>query len=212
MKIAIIGTGRIGSTLARFWVRAGHNVILCSRHPNELETFAKELGPNASVAPCEEAARDSDLVLLAIPLGEVPRLSSAIRESVRDKVVIDACNPYPDRDGEAAKEVFREGNGTGVWTRRHLPGARIVRAFNTVRFDVLQSEANRPGDPIGVPIASDDSSALKVVSDLVRDAGHGAVVVGELKRAKEFDPNTKPFASGASTTELEKMFGLRKAA
>ena len=201
----------MGFGFARFWVRSGHDVILCSRHPGELEGFVKELGPKASVATCEEAARDAEIALLAIPLGEIPRLSNVIRESLRGKIVMNACNPYPERDGEAANEVFREGTGTGVWTSKYLPGARIVRAFNSVRFDVLQSEANRPGDPIGVPIASDDPAALKIVSGLVRD-GLGAVVVGELKRAREFDPNTTPYASGASTTELEKVFGLRKAA
>jgi predicted dinucleotide-binding enzyme len=212
MKIGLIGTGNIGGTLARLWAGAGHEVILSSRHPDQLKPLAKKLGAKAKTATPEEAAREGDVVLLSIPLGETPNLSQELKEALRGKIVMDTCNPYPERDGEAAREVFHEGLGTGVWTARQIPGARIVRAFNSVYFRLLESEAHRPGDPIGVPLASDDQQALQIVSQLVRDAGFGPVVVGELKRAREFDNGTPVYASGASQSQLERAFGIRKAA
>jgi 8-hydroxy-5-deazaflavin:NADPH oxidoreductase len=211
MRIGIIGSGNIGETLARLWAEAGHDVILSSRHPEKLKRLAEEIGPKARAGTPDDAARGGEVVLLSIPLGEIPKLGRGVTEALRGKIVMDTCNPYPERDGDAAREVFREGMGTGVWTARHLPGARVVRAFNSVYYVTLRKEAHRSGDPVGIPLASDDDEALKIASKLVRDAGFGPVVVGELRRARDFDPGTKPYATGASVRELETMFGLRKA-
>jgi 8-hydroxy-5-deazaflavin:NADPH oxidoreductase len=210
MKIGTIGTGNIGAALARHWAKAGHELILSSRHPTELKDLAEELGAKASIGTPEDAARQGEVILLSIPLGGIPKLGKAVVDSLRGKIVMDTCNPYPGRDGDAAREVVREGMGSGLWAAKHLPGARVVKAFNTVYFKLLESEAHRSGDPVGIPLASDDEQALQTVSQLVRDAGFGPVVIGELKRAREFDVGTPPYNTGASASELETMFGLQK--
>jgi predicted dinucleotide-binding enzyme len=209
MRIGIIGCGNIGSTLARLWVEAGHEVIVSSRHPQELEDFAHELGDQACAASAEEAAQSGDVVLLSIPLGTISDLSNEVRRALQGKIVLDTCNPYPERDGEAAYEVRRMGLGTGRWTSNQLPGARIVRAFNSVPAALLQSESHRGGeDPIGVPLATDDPEALSIAVRLVQDAGFAPVIAGDLNRSKDFDPQTPPYASGARQSQLKQMLGL----
>jgi predicted dinucleotide-binding enzyme len=208
MKIGIIGSGNIGGTLAQLWVEAGHEVILSSRHPQKLIPLAHKLGKNAKVGTPEEAARLGEIVLLSIPLGEIPKLSKTIVASLADKIVMDTCNPYPERDGPAGVEALRAAEGSGEWVAHHLPGAIVVKAFNSVYYKTLQSEAHRKFDPIGIPLASNDVSAIAIVENLVREAGFGPVVVGKLQRAKEFDHGTPPYASDASVRELKKLLQI----
>ncbi len=182
--------------------------MLSSRHPDQLKTLAKELGMRASVGTPEQAAQWGDVILLSIPTGEIPKLSQNVRDALIGKIVMDSCNPFPDRDGEYGVEAQREVKGSGVWATRHLPGAKIVKAFNTVYFQQLADEAHRQGDLLGVPLAGDDKEALRVVAKLVQDAGLGPLVVGDLKSAKQFDNGTPAFVSGASVHELEEILGL----
>jgi predicted dinucleotide-binding enzyme len=208
MKIGVIGCGHIGSAIARNWVQAGHDVILSARHQENAERLAKKLGKSAQVGTPEEAARLGEVVLLTIPLLDVPKLSEEVKDALKGKIVLDTCNPYYERDGKSADEVFNSGQGTGVWTAKQIPGARIVRAFNSVHAETFETQSRRQGDPVGVPLASDDQEALSVAAKLVRDAGFGPVVVGNLEEAKRFDNGTPTYGSGASDKELRKRLGL----
>ena len=87
-----------------------------------------------------------------------------------------------------------------------FPGSRWVKAFNTVYFKTLQTEAHRNGDRVGIPLASDDAEALETAAALVRDAGFDPVLVGSLARGKEFEPDTKPYNTGMSGEELRTLF------
>lgn len=210
MKIGFIGSGKMGAVLARLWVKAGHEVILSSRHPDHLKLLAKTLGQNSKVTTPEEAARLGDVILLSIPLGEIEKLSKETLHAMKGKIVMDMCNPYPDRDGKAGNEALKDPQGSGVWVANKLPGVKVVKAFNSVYYKTLEMEAHRKMDPVGVPLASDDKHALDVVAKLVKDAGFGPVIVGPLAKAKEFDNGTPPYASDATVSELEKMLGLKK--
>ena len=86
------------------------------------------------------------------------------------------------------------------------PGSRWVKAFNTVYYKTLQTQAHRQGDRVGIPLASDDAAALDAAVVLVRDAGFDPVVVGPLARGKEFEPDTKPYNTGMSGEELRTLF------
>jgi predicted dinucleotide-binding enzyme len=120
--------------------------------------------------------------------------------------VLDTGNAYEKRDGAAAREASQDPQGSAGWAARMFPGARWVKAFNTVYFKVLEREAHRNGDRVGIPLASDDPRALDIAADLVRDAGFEPVVVGPLARGKEFEPDTPPYNTGMSARDLRALF------
>jgi 8-hydroxy-5-deazaflavin:NADPH oxidoreductase len=200
MRIGIIGAGMIGGTLGGLWARAGHQVLLSSRHPDEIGVALPSATP-------EEAARFGDVVLLAVPFAATAELSAATKAALAGKVVLDAGNPFPLRDGDAAVAVSRSGRGSGRWTAERLPGARVVKAFNTVYSETLASQAGRAGERIGIPLAADEADAMELAEALVRDAGFDAVPVGPLDEARRFDPGTPPWNTGATAAELWRLIG-----
>jgi 8-hydroxy-5-deazaflavin:NADPH oxidoreductase len=207
LKIGIIGTGHIGGTLARLWVAAGHEVLISSRHPQELKSLAASLGPRARVGTPREAAVFGEVVLVSVPYGALPQVGRDLKAELAGKVVLDTCNPYPSRDGEMAVEARKVG--TGVADPQFLPGVRLVRAFNAINSGDLASQAHRAGEPIAIPLAGDDTQALAVAERLVSDAGFAPVVVGPLSRAREFDVGTPVYTRLMTAPELRAALGLK---
>jgi 8-hydroxy-5-deazaflavin:NADPH oxidoreductase len=207
VKIGIIGTGHIGGTLATLWVQAGHEVLMSSRHPEELQALARSLGPKAHVGTPKEAAQFGEVVLVSVPYGALPQVGRDLKSELAGKIVLDTCNPYPSRDGEMAVEARRKG--TGVADPEFLPGVRLVRAFNAINSGDLKSEAHRKGELIAIPLAGDDPQALKVAEQLVRDAGFAPVVVGPLSRAREFDVGTEVYTRLLTAPQLRQALGLK---
>jgi 8-hydroxy-5-deazaflavin:NADPH oxidoreductase len=206
LKIGIIGTGKIGGELATLWAKAGHQLLLSSRHPGELKGLAKSLGPKVSVGSPRAAAQFGQVVLISVPYGALPQLGHDLAHELAGKVVIDTGNPYPQRDGDMAIEARRKG--TGVASAELLPGVRLVRAFNAISYKALASEAHRSGDLIGIPLAGDDAQALAIAQRLVRDAGFEPVVVGGLARAKDFDVDTPVYVKLLTAAQLREQLHL----
>jgi predicted dinucleotide-binding enzyme len=206
LKIGIIGAGRIGGTLGEHWAKAGHEVLLSSRHPETLKPLAERLGPLARVGTPREAAAFGEVVLVSVPYGAFPQVGRDYAEELRGKIVLDPGNPFPQRDGPVAEEARRKG--TAIASLEHLGRVRLVRAFNTIPAATLRSEAHRAGERIGVPLASDDQEALAVAARLVRDAGFEPVLVGPLARSREFDVGTAVFGRGLPARELRRALGL----
>ena len=207
LKIGIIGTGHIGGTLATLWVGAGHEVLMSSRHPQELQGLAHSLGPKAHVGTPAEAARFGEVVLMSVPYGALPQVGRDLKNDLAGKIVLDTGNPYPERDGPMAAEARRKG--TGVASAEYLPGVRLVRAFNAINSGDLRSEAHRKGAPIAIPLAGDDPQALQVAEQLVRDAGFAPVVVGNLSRAREFDVGTSVYTRLMTEPQLRQALALK---
>jgi predicted dinucleotide-binding enzyme len=207
LKIGIIGTGHIGATLARLWVAAGHEVLVSSRHPDELKGLAASLGPKAHVGTPREAALFGDVVVVSVPYGALPQVGRDLKTELAGKTVLDTCNPYPSRDGDMAVEARKLG--TGVADPQFLPGVRLVRAFNAINSGDLASEAHRAGEPVAIPLAGDDAQALAVAERLVRDAGFAPVVVGPLSRAREFDVGTPVYTRLMTAPQLRQALGLK---
>jgi hypothetical protein len=92
-----------------------------------------------------------------------------------------------------------------------FPGSRWVKAFNTVYYKTLATEAHRSGDQVGIPLAGDDQKALEEAAALVREAGFDPVIVGPLARGKEFEPDTPPYNTGMSGPQLRKLFHVASA-
>jgi predicted dinucleotide-binding enzyme len=209
MKIGIIGSGKIGALVGSLWVKAGHEVRFSSRHPDTLATLVKELGPKASAGTIADAAAFGDVLLISVPYSALPGLGNAVGSAIDGKVVLETGNLYPPRDGKVAQDVIDSGLGSGVWSARFLPGARLVRAFNTVWDQTLSKAiAAGQGRQIGIPLAGDDREALDTAARLVTDAGFEPVVVGGLDQAKRFDVGAAVYNTGMSAAEITRTLGL----
>lgn len=205
-KIGIIGSGRIGGTLGTLWVKAGHDVVFSSRHPDELKGLVEPLGPAARTGTPRDAAVFGEVVLISVPYHAVPQIGRDFTQELAGKVVLETGNPYPSRDGEMA--VAARTKGMGLASAEFLPGVRLVRAFNTIPASALRSEAHRAGERVAIPLASDDPEALAVASRLVQDAGFEPIVVGPLARAKDFDIGTPVYARALTARELRTALGI----
>jgi hypothetical protein len=207
-KIGIIGAGKIGSALASLWVKAGHPVMLSSRHPDQLKDLAKSLGPLASVGTVAEAAKYGDVVLVSVPYAALPEVAQEISRDLAGKVVLETGNAFPP--GSPLQVATAEKGGTGVVSAQLLPGARLVRAFNKLAAAELPTLSNRKGELAAVPIAADDAGAIKVAEQLVRDAGFEPVLVGPLSTAKRFDMgSTELGREPISAAEMRGKLGLK---
>jgi predicted dinucleotide-binding enzyme len=209
LKIGVIGTGHIGGNLATLWAKAGHELVISSRHPEELQELARSLGPRVRVGTPREAAAFGEVVLISVPYMALPQVGRDYKAELAGKVVLDTGNPYPQRDGAMAEEARRKG--TGVASAEYLPGVRLVRAFNAINYNDLKSEAHRAPPRVGIPLAGDDKEALAIAERLVRDAGFDPVVVGPLSRAREFDVGTKVYTRLLTAEQLRKELGLAPA-
>ncbi len=206
MKIGVIGSGRIGGTLGTLWVKAGYEVMFSARNLDGVKKLIDGLGPNARAGTPEQAAAFGEVLLVSVPYAALPQLGRDLAAQIKGKTVLDTCNPISRRDGEMAAAA--QAKGAGVATAEYLPGARIVRAFNSVGYNSLRSEAHRAGEKIGIPLASDDDAALKIAATLVEAAGFEPVVVGPLARGKEFDVGTPVFGKALTARELRRGLGL----
>lgn len=212
MNIGIIGSGNIGGTVGTLLAQAGHEVMFSSRHPEELAELVKRAGARASKGTPEEAARFGQAVLISVPFKALPELGQTLSPILSGKVVLETGNPYPERDGAIAEEVIDTDRGTGPFVAGWFLGARLVRAFNSVWYKTLLSEAHRNPPRVGIPIASDDPEALDVAAGLVRDAGFDPVIVGNLSRTLEFDVGSPVYNTSMSAKDLRKALHLSEAA
>jgi hypothetical protein len=185
LRIGIIGTGRVGGALATHWTRAGHEVLMSSRHPDELRPLATSLGPRACIGTPKEAAGFAEVVLVSVPYSAMPQIGRDNAAELKGKVVIDTSNPVESRDGAMALAALKKG--AGVATAELLPGTRVVRAFNCIPAASLANNANRQPERIAIPIGGDDAQALATAERLIHDAGFDAVVVGSLAQTRQFD-------------------------
>jgi len=206
LPIGIIGSGNIGGTVGALWIKAGHPVLFSSRHPDELHDLVTRLGPLASAGTVAQAIDFGDALLIAVPYGALPKIGQEHRDALTGKIVLDACNAVPSRDGDIASEVER--NGIGATSQKYLPGTRLVRAFNTLSYAILAREANRAEPRLAIPIAGDDAEAVRVAQILVRDAGFAPVLVGKLADARRFQRGGPGYGQSVGAAELRRTLSL----
>ncbi|MGL5833323.1 MAG: NADPH-dependent F420 reductase [Waterburya sp.] len=204
MKIGIIGSGNIGGNLGKHWAKAGQEVMFSSRHPEELKSMADEEG--AKVGTTEEAATFGEVILLAIPYGKVPDLAQQVG-SLQNKILIDAGNPYPSRDGDMAQKVIDDESQTATgYVASQFPGAKTVKAFNSIYFKVLEEQAFRSGDDrIAVQVCGDNGEAKKTVMQLIADIGFAPQDLGDLSQGILFEPNAPLYNKNLKIREAEKL-------
>jgi predicted dinucleotide-binding enzyme len=179
VRIGIIGSGRIGATAARLFVDAGHEVAIAnSRGPQSLGDVVDGLGPRAHPADTLDAAAFGEVVLVAIPFGRYRELPA---ESLAEATVIDAMNYYPRRDGNYP-ELDADETTSSELLAAHLPGTRVVKAFNTMVWSTLRDRGSSgPRDErLALFIAGDDPDAKDQVTGLIEEIGFAAVDTGGL--------------------------------
>jgi hypothetical protein len=190
----LIGSGRIGGTVAKLAVAAGHPVILSnSRGPDTLTGLASELGPLARAGTGPEAADGGDLVVLTIPL----RAFRAVGPGpLAGKVVMDTCNYYSQRDGQIP-ELASGALTSSELIQRHLAQSAVVKVFNNIFFKHLESLSRPSGAPDRsyLPIAGDDSGAKAAVTVFLDSIGYGAVDAGPLAESWRQQPGTPVYGA-----------------
>jgi predicted dinucleotide-binding enzyme len=206
MKIAVIGSGNIGGSLGKHWAQAGHEVLFSSRHPEQLNDIVREAGGNSKAVSVEKAFEEKvDVYLLAVPFKALDKISELYAGEYGGKVIIDATNPYPERDGEMAQEVRDSNRNASEYTAMKFNTAKIAKAFNTIYADHLKNKAFRDSDKLAVPYAAQDQESKETTRKLIEDIGFDAVYVGDLTQTKIMDPDQKIFGQSVSRQELEKM-------
>jgi 8-hydroxy-5-deazaflavin:NADPH oxidoreductase len=192
--IGFIGSGNIGSTVARLAIAAGYDVVLSnSRGPETLADLVSELGPRARAATPAEAGAAGDLVVVTIPLGAYPRVPV---EPLAAKVVIDTNNYYPDRDGTIA-ELENESTTSSELLQQHLPTSKVVKAFNNIYYVHLAMLARPAGAPdrSALAIGGDDPDAKAAVAAFLDAIGYDTVDAGPLAEGWRYQPDTAAYCA-----------------
>ncbi len=204
-KIGIIGSGNIGGTLGKHFAKAGHSVMFSSRHPQELEPLAAEAGNDAQVGTVEEAAQFGEVLLLAYPFGKTPEVAKNIG-NLAGKVVIDANNYYPGRDGAMPREEMEEkGLLETEWTASYFPSAHVVKAFNSIFYKTLEARAFDDANPLAIPFAASDEKGREVIESILQSIGFVGVSLGKLSNTKISQPDEKLYTLQLSEEELRKL-------
>ena len=199
--IAFIGSGEIGSTLARLSVAAGLNVVMSnSRGPETLADLVGELGDRASAATATDAARAGDLVVVSVPFHLGDQLSA---DALAAQIVIDTMNYYPSRD-RRVEELDRDKLTSSELIQRHLGDSAVVKALHNLDYVRLFTAARPPGSPerSTLPVSGDDPCAKAEAIRYLDAIGYNALDIGTLADSWRQEPGTpsyvKPYVAGYS--------------
>lgn len=181
MNIAVIGTGNVGSALGSSFAKAGHQVTFAARDTAKAGQIAAGFGSVSAAMPAEAAAT-ADVIVLAVPYGELAGVAATVAPVAAGKVVIDATNPLkPDYSG-----LVTSGTSAAEQIAAAIPGARVVKAFNTLFASNQANPAGR-GTTLDALFATDDASAAEVFGELASSIGFRPIHVGPLAAARELE-------------------------
>jgi 8-hydroxy-5-deazaflavin:NADPH oxidoreductase len=200
--IGIIGSGHVGSNIAKAAITNGYDVVLSnSQGPDSLTGLVQELGPHASAATPAEAAARADFAVVAIPITTVDQLPVAPLEG---KVVIATINYFPDRLGHIAAIDDGSTTAPGLLQQR-LPKSRVVRAFSMIDAADMSSDGHPQGDPKrrALALAGDDTEAKRLVAELYNQFGFDALDIGGLDESWRVDAGQKAFVTHQNLAQLK---------
>ncbi len=192
MKIGVIGAGRIGGNAARLFALAGHDVLLSfSREPERLAEFARGLGERATTGSPRDAAGFGDVVMLSVPWPAIPE-ALAQAGPLHGQIVIDTTNQF----GAGGVAPVPGGLTAAQYNQQRMPGARLVKSFNTLTSGFQASQAGRADrdQRVVLFLCGDDGPAKQVVAGLIEDAGFAPADLGGLADA---GPMEAPRRAGA---------------
>ena len=199
--IGIIGSGHVGSSLARAAIDHGYNVVLSnSQGPGSLAGLVSDLGPNARAATPAEAAAAADFAIVAIPVTTIDQVPA---EPLEGKVVLATINYFPQRDGHIAAIDNGTVTAPGL-LQAHLPHSHVVRAFNMIDAAEMSGDGHPKGDPKrrALALAGDDEVSKQLVVRLYDDFGFDAVDLGPLAESWRVDPGQPGFVTRQNLAEL----------
>ncbi|CAH8283195.1 hypothetical protein EV196_102167 [Mariniflexile fucanivorans] len=212
MKIGIIGSGNIGGNLGKHWSKAGHQVLFSSRHPKELNSLVNEAGENAKAVSVTEAFEaNADVYLLAVPFKAIDEIAELYAGEYGDKIIIDATNPYPERDGEMAQKVRDANYNASEYTAMKFGTAKTVKAFNSIHAEHLRDRAFRTSNKLTIPFAAQDLESRKVGKQLIEDIGFDALYIGNLSDTNIMDPDQAVYGKSLERNELETLVNSTRA-
>jgi predicted dinucleotide-binding enzyme len=200
--LGLIGSGHIGSALARAALGQGWDVVLSnSRGPETLTDLVNELGPKARAATSAEAAAAGDLVVVTIP---TKNISDIPVEPLAGKIVIDTNNYYPQRDGQIA-ELDDESTTVSELLQRHLPTSKVVKAFNHIAANDIGAQALPAGtaDRRALAIAGDDAEAKATVAAFIDSVGFDVVDAGPLSEGWRFQKDNPAYIARLDAAGLK---------
>ncbi|MGA1838235.1 NADPH-dependent F420 reductase [Herbiconiux sp. 11R-BC] len=195
--VGILGAGKVGTVLSRLLLAAGYRVLIAgSGSPAKIALIIDVLAPGARATTAEEVARESDIVILTLPLGKYRSIPA---ELLRGKLVVDAMNYWWEVDG-IRDDLDDPRVSTSELVQAFLPGSRVVKAFNHMGYHDLDEGPTPAGTPgrKAIGIAGDDEHALAEVSALVDASGFDPVRVGSLHESIALEPHSELF--GANLT------------
>ncbi|MDR3488570.1 MAG: NADPH-dependent F420 reductase [Bradyrhizobium sp.] len=183
MNVAIIGTGNMGAGLAAALTSANHNVMIGSRDPAKASALAEKVGHGAVGSGIAAAAKFADAVFLALPYGAIGEALKTAGD-ISGKVLVDITNPI---SADFKSLVIGHTTSAAEEIQATAPGAKVVKAFNTIFAQLLPPEA-RKGKALQVFVAADDSDAKTLVSALATSAGFEPIDAGPLSNSRFIEP------------------------
>ncbi len=200
--IGMIGSGHVGSNLAKAAIAHGYDVVLSnSQGPDSLVGLVKELGPQASAATPDEAAAAGDFAMVAIPITTIDQVPV---EPLAGKVVIATINYFPQRDGHIPEIDNGTTTAPGL-LQVHLPASRVVRAFNMINAGEMFGDGHPEGDPKrrALALSGDDPAAKQLVAGLYNEFGFDALDIGGLDESWRLDPGQPAFVVRQNLADLK---------
>lgn len=184
MRIAVIGAGRVGKGLGRRFAERGHEIVIGSRDPGRAAEVAAEIG-GVSAPSYREAAEGVDVVLFSVPWWGVDDALSALGP-LEGQIVLDTTNPYTDDSYTVMVEFV--GTSAAEQIQERLPAARVVKGWNTIHAQVIDSSPDFGGVSASVFLCGEDAEAKAVVAGLAREIGFAPVDCGPLSSARFVEP------------------------
>jgi len=181
MRIAILGAGNVGGSLAAAAARAGHDVVVSASSPDSAHRTASATGATAAASNLD-AVKDADLIVLAVGHTAVPAIAAELADAVEGKVVVDATNPL----NATYTDLTTSGMLAAETLQQQLPGASVVKAFNTI-FAARHASPTEDGVPLDALIAGDDADAKATVGELAGSLGYRAIDAGGLRMARTLE-------------------------